>query len=105
MSNTNSYLRILYHLVLVIRIPFVLGEEQSNVLPKTDSTINFNCTDGKYLSEDVCLPKGYKKRYPPVKAVKVLTDFNWANFRNVDDKKMTITFDVLYVIIGEMTEY
>ena len=91
----NLYVRVCYLFVLLIRIPLALGEEQSNVLSKTDSIINFNCTDGKYLSEDVCLPKGYKKRYAPEKAVKVLTDFNWANFRDVDDKKMTITFDVL----------
>ena len=36
-----------------------------------------------------------------MKTVDVLTKLNWANFRGVDDKKMTITFDVLIGYIWE----
>jgi hypothetical protein len=41
------------------------------------------------------LLKNYQDNIAPDENTVVFTDFNYANFREVDDKKMVITFDVL----------
>ena len=80
-------------------IALLLGTTNVKVIKSenafTEKNINFNCTDGVWLSKQVCLPKGYDKIHSPNDTTTVITDFNWANFREVDDKKMTITFDLV----------
>ena len=56
---------------------------------------NINCTDGELLSPSICLPKNYDKRVPPMNTTEVFVIYNFGNFREVNDKKMIIVFDVV----------
>ena len=89
------HLNGLYFLPLLFRPTFVSGNEFENINSNYMADTTFNCTGGTYLSDEVCVPKGYDNTKVPDKIMTVLTDFNWPNFREVDDKKMTITFDIL----------
>ena len=56
---------------------------------------NINCTDGELLSPSVCLPKNYDKRVQPMNTTEVFVIYDFGNFREVNDKKMIIVFDVV----------
>ena len=71
----------------------VFGNE-NEMLTSTGSS-QFNCSNGDLLSMQICLPKNYQNIVAPNEKTVVFTDFNYANFREVDDEKMIITFDVL----------
>ena len=88
-------LLILFVIALLVSLKVVKAKQDEEEVIETIEKLYLNCTGGKLLSEKVCLPNGYDKINAPNDTMLILVDFNWANFREVDDKKMTITFDLL----------
>jgi hypothetical protein len=72
---------------------FVLAKSLTN--NEDEGETNFNCTHGTLLSKRLCLPSNYDQTNPFMNMMVVTTYFGFATFREVDDRKMTITFDVL----------
>ena len=105
MFSMQLYLLILCIVTLTISLKVVRAKQDDKEVITAEPNVkedihaslnlNLNCTDGKLLSKKVCLPNGYDKFDPPNETMIIFTDLNWANFREVDDKKMTITFDLL----------
>ena len=105
MFAMQPYLLIFFIVVLTISLKVVRAkqDDKEGINAEQDEkedinasrNLNLNCTGGKLLSKKVCLPNGYDKFDPPNETMIIFTDLNWANFREVDDKKMTITFDLL----------
>ena len=52
-----------------------------------------HCKGGKSLSTSVCLPKGYNLGEIPSIPIVILTTFEINNIREINDKKMTVTFE------------
>ena len=80
---------------LLLQQTFAMAEQSDNITSNENYQSNLNCTDGIMLSRNLCLPKNYEERYPPSNKTEVVVDFSFGNFREVNDKKMTITFDVM----------
>ena len=80
----------LAHLVLVktmMTTSFALDQQKNDT--------KMYCDDGLLISDHVCLPVQYDKTEAPVRNMWIMTDFDFVNFREVDDRKMTIAFDIL----------
>ena len=85
--------------ILFLQKVFVVADLNTNITSSiTDIdqwASNINCTDGELLSPSICLPKNYDKRVPPMNTTEVFVIYNFGNFREVNDKKMIIVFDVV----------
>ena len=69
-------------------------DDENNTLVNTYKS-DWNCTNGILLSSSVCLPHDYDRRTPPSNITNVTVVYSFGNFREVNDKKMTILFDVM----------
>ena len=78
---------ILFKTIITTQPSFALGQQKNDT--------RMCCDDGLLISDHVCLPDQYDKTEAPDKNMWIFTDFDFANFREVDDRKMTITFDIL----------
>ena len=93
----NMNLNTFHHFLLWLCITSASSQDSKKdaVIAEEDTRVNLTCQGGTFLSQHICLPKGYDKKQAPNDTVVIWTDFSHANFREVDDKKMTITFDIL----------
>ena len=72
-----------------LRKEFPSGENNLVIL----DDISFNLEEGKSLANSVCLPKGYNQGEIPTIPTVILTTFEINNIREINDKKMTVTFE------------
>ena len=88
-------MKLLFSLVHLILMKIMTTTQASFAPDQLKNDTRMDCDDGLLISDHVCLPVQYDKRKAPDKDMWIMTDFNFANFREVDDRKMTITFDIL----------
>ena len=67
--------------------------QHENKKHDTQNHQRHNCNGGKSLATSVCLPKGYNLGEVPTIPIEVLTIFEINNIREINDKKMTVTFE------------
>ena len=69
--------------------------QQENKLPQSTNELlsRQECARGKSLSSSVCLPAGYNLGEVPTIPSIIHTIFEINNIREIDDKKMTVTFE------------
>ena len=68
--------------------------QQENKLPQSTNEPSIQeCARGKSLSSSVCLPAGYNLGEVPTIPSIIHTIFEINNIREIDDKKMTVTFE------------
>ena len=70
-------------------------QHEENIPTKYDSQMRHrhSCNGGQSLAASVCLPKGYNLGEVPKIPIEVLTIFEINNIREINDKKMTVTFE------------
>ena len=80
----------LLHGIILVHKTF----QQENKVPhSSDEASGLDCEGGKSLSSSVCLPAGYNLGEVPIIPSIVHTIFEINNIREIDDKKMTVTFE------------
>ena len=92
MAYCKSPIIFLLHVILLVH----KTSQQENKLPQSGSdmtTIRQQCNGGKSLSSSVCLPPDYNLGEVPEIPAMIHTVFEINNIREIDDKKMTVTFE------------
>ena len=75
----------IFTLVNMMVVAFSLQHENKNS--------NIECQEGRSLANSICLPKGYTPGEIPTIPTVILTTFEINNIREINDKKMTVTFE------------
>ena len=88
-------MKLLFFLAHLILVFSLMTTQASFALDLQNNDTKMYCDDGLLISNHVCLPVQYDKTEAPDKNMWIITDFDFVNFREVDDRKMTITFDIL----------
>ena len=70
-------------------------EDKEEKNENTTTTVNtkMDCKGGHPLATSVCLPRGYNLGEVPTIPITVMTTFEINNIREINDKKMTTTFE------------
>ena len=70
-------------------------EDKEDKNENTTTTVNtkMDCKGGHPLATSVCLPRGYNLGEVPTIPITVMTTFEINNIREINDKKMTTTFE------------
>ena len=75
----------IFTLVNMMVVTFSLQHENKNS--------RLECREGTSLANSICLPKGYNQGEIPTIPTVILTTFEINNIREINDKKMTVTFE------------
>ena len=90
MVHSKLPIIFLLHVVILVHKTF----QQENKSPDfTKDLVNVKCKNGKSLSSSICLPEGYNLGEVPAIPSIIHTIFEINNIREIDDKKMTVTFE------------
>ena len=92
MAYSKSPIIFLLHGILLVH----KTSQQENKSPQSGSdmtNIRQQCYEGKSLSSSVCLPHDYNLGEVPDIPAMIHTIFEINNIRDIDDKKMTVTFE------------
>lgn len=90
MVSSKPTLMYLFIVIILVHKTF----QQENKLPQhTPKHDRLDCKGGKSLSSSVCLPKEYNLGEVPTIPSVIRTIFEINNIREINDKKMTVTFE------------
>ena len=91
MAYSKLPIIFLLHVIILVHKTF----QQENKLPQSTNELlsRQECARGKSLSSSVCLPAGYNLGEVPTIPSIIHTIFEINNIREIDDKKMTVTFE------------
>ena len=90
MVHSKLPIIFLLHVVILVHKTF----QQENKSPDSSKdVVNVKCKNGKSLSSSICLPEGYNLGEVPAIPSIIHTIFEINNIREIDDKKMTVTFE------------
>ena len=95
--NTTKILWIIIEILAFLFSAESKGIRTSDSSKLSDET-GIECTEGKLLSNSVCIPKLYQKAETPDEQTIVNTSLVIKNIRAFNDKEMTITADIIFTL-------
>ena len=90
MALSNSLLVFLFVVIILADNTF---QEENKLQQHTRQNRRLECDRGRTLSSSVCLPEGYNLGEVPMIPTTIHTIFEINNIREINDKKMTVTFE------------